>query len=62
MAKERSQRLSFDVSFHKDINEWLYSKAEAEGRSVQFIIREAVASYRANSGETKHDHSSTGSK
>lgn len=52
---------SREVTFNHDIRTRLEAKAEAEGRSVQSLIREAVALYLV-SGETSNDHSSTSSK
>ncbi|MGP1190521.1 ribbon-helix-helix protein, CopG family [Serratia sp. CY54781] len=49
---------SREVTFNHDIRTRLEAKAEAEGRSVQSLIREAVAFYLV-SGETSNDHSST---
>lgn len=54
-------RQSREVTFNKDLKDRLEAKADAEGRSVQSLIREAVALY-LESGESNNDHSSTISK
>ncbi|HBE9079145.1 ribbon-helix-helix protein, CopG family [Serratia fonticola] len=60
-AERRDKRQSRDVTFNKELKARLEAKAEAEGRSVQSLIREAVALYLV-SGETSNDHSTTSSK
>lgn len=59
--ERRDKRQSRDVTFNRELKERLEAKAAAEGRSVQSLIREAVALYLV-SGETNNDHSSTSSK
>jgi predicted DNA-binding protein len=54
-------RQSREVTFNKDLKDRLEAKADAEGRSVQSLIREAVALY-LESGESNNDHSSTNNK
>ena len=54
-------RQSREVTFNKDLKDRLEAKADAEGRSVQSLIREAVALY-LESGESNNDHSSTSIK
>ncbi|HFJ4330074.1 ribbon-helix-helix protein, CopG family [Serratia liquefaciens] len=54
-------RQSREVTFNKDLKDRLEAKADAAGRSVQSLIREAVALY-LESGESNNDHSSTSIK
>ncbi|CAI2497431.1 MULTISPECIES: hypothetical protein [Serratia] len=53
----KDKRQSFEITFNKELKARLLAKAEAEGRSVQSIIREIVISQLV-SGETSNDRSS----